>query len=49
METELGDKLPFFRTTVLGISFGMAFLILSLILFICFIGHFLVSLFTAIT
>uniref|UniRef100_A0AAX7T3I9 Adenylate cyclase type 2 n=1 Tax=Astatotilapia calliptera TaxID=8154 RepID=A0AAX7T3I9_ASTCA len=30
-------------TTVLGISFGMAFLILSLILFICFIGHLLVS------
>ncbi|XP_029306622.1 adenylate cyclase type 2 isoform X3 [Cottoperca gobio] len=29
------------KTTVLGISFGMAFLILSLILFICFIGHFL--------
>nr|XP_004565175.1 adenylate cyclase type 2 isoform X5 [Maylandia zebra] len=29
------------KTTVLGISFGMAFLILSLILFICFIGHLL--------
>ncbi|TMS11178.1 Adenylate cyclase type 2 [Larimichthys crocea] len=29
------------KTTVLGISFGMAFLILSMILFICFIGHFL--------
>ncbi|XP_032373616.1 adenylate cyclase type 2 isoform X2 [Etheostoma spectabile] len=29
------------KTTVLGISFGMAFLILSLILFMCFIGHFL--------
>ncbi|XP_067366744.1 adenylate cyclase type 2 isoform X2 [Channa argus] len=29
------------KTTVLGISFGMAFLILSLILLICFIGHFL--------
>ncbi|KAM7382616.1 hypothetical protein PAMP_002339 [Pampus punctatissimus] len=29
------------KTTVLGVSFGMAFLILSLILFICFIGHFL--------
>ncbi|XP_051812959.1 adenylate cyclase type 2 [Acanthochromis polyacanthus] len=29
------------KTTVLGISFGMAFLILSLTLFICFIGHFL--------
>uniref|UniRef100_A0A668AQ49 adenylate cyclase n=1 Tax=Myripristis murdjan TaxID=586833 RepID=A0A668AQ49_9TELE len=29
------------KTTVLGISFGLAFLILSLILFICFIGHFL--------
>uniref|UniRef100_A0A3Q3N3T0 Adenylate cyclase type 2 n=1 Tax=Labrus bergylta TaxID=56723 RepID=A0A3Q3N3T0_9LABR len=29
------------KTFVLGISFGMAFLILSLILFICFIGHFL--------
>ncbi|KAF7226087.1 transcript variant X3 [Nothobranchius furzeri] len=29
------------RTAVLGISFGMAFLILSAILFICFIGHFL--------
>ncbi|XP_034730319.1 adenylate cyclase type 2 isoform X2 [Etheostoma cragini] len=29
------------KTTVLGISFGMAFLILSVILFICFIGHFL--------
>ncbi|KAM9724196.1 adenylate cyclase type 2 isoform 2-T3 [Menidia menidia] len=28
------------KTAVLGISFGMAFLILSLILFICFIGHF---------
>uniref|UniRef100_A0A8C6L5D5 Adenylate cyclase type 2 n=1 Tax=Nothobranchius furzeri TaxID=105023 RepID=A0A8C6L5D5_NOTFU len=28
-------------TAVLGISFGMAFLILSAILFICFIGHFL--------
>lgn len=33
----------FFRTAVLGISFGMAFLILSIILLICFIGHFLVS------
>uniref|UniRef100_A0A8D3EAE7 adenylate cyclase n=1 Tax=Scophthalmus maximus TaxID=52904 RepID=A0A8D3EAE7_SCOMX len=31
------------KTTILGISFGMAFLILSLVLFICFIGHFLVS------
>uniref|UniRef100_A0A1A8IKW0 adenylate cyclase n=5 Tax=Nothobranchius TaxID=28779 RepID=A0A1A8IKW0_NOTKU len=29
------------KTAVLGISFGMAFLILSAILFICFIGHFL--------
>ncbi|XP_013858877.1 adenylate cyclase type 2 isoform X3 [Austrofundulus limnaeus] len=29
------------KTAALGISFGMAFLILSLILFICFIGHFL--------
>uniref|UniRef100_A0AAQ5YAL6 adenylate cyclase n=1 Tax=Amphiprion ocellaris TaxID=80972 RepID=A0AAQ5YAL6_AMPOC len=29
------------KTTVLGISFGMAFLVLSLTLFICFIGHFL--------
>uniref|UniRef100_A0A8C5G768 adenylate cyclase n=2 Tax=Gouania willdenowi TaxID=441366 RepID=A0A8C5G768_GOUWI len=29
------------KTTILGISFGMAFLILSLILFICFMGHFL--------
>ncbi|XP_063735623.1 adenylate cyclase type 2 [Eleginops maclovinus] len=29
------------KTIVLGISFGMAFIILSLILFICFIGHFL--------
>ncbi|CAI5663161.1 adenylate cyclase type 2 isoform X5 [Oreochromis niloticus] len=29
------------KTTILGISFGMAFLILSLILFICFIGHLL--------
>lgn len=33
----------FSRTTVLGISFGVAFLILSVILLICFIGHFLVS------
>lgn len=33
----------FIRTTALGVSFGMAFLILSLILLICFIGHFLVS------
>lgn len=32
-----------FRTAVLGISFGMAFLILSIILIICFIGHFLVG------
>uniref|UniRef100_A0A3P8UZ19 Adenylate cyclase type 2 n=1 Tax=Cynoglossus semilaevis TaxID=244447 RepID=A0A3P8UZ19_CYNSE len=29
------------KTTILKLSFGMAFLILSLILFICFIGHFL--------
>ncbi|KAM8826282.1 adenylate cyclase type 2-like [Synchiropus picturatus] len=29
------------RTAVLGLSFGMAFLLLSFILFICFIGHFL--------
>ncbi|KAG7261326.1 hypothetical protein CRUP_035725 [Coryphaenoides rupestris] len=29
------------KTAVLGISFGMAFLTLSLILVICFIGHFL--------
>uniref|UniRef100_A0AAQ4PGW3 Adenylate cyclase type 2 n=1 Tax=Gasterosteus aculeatus aculeatus TaxID=481459 RepID=A0AAQ4PGW3_GASAC len=29
------------KTTVLGISFGTAFFILSLILLICFIGHFL--------
>uniref|UniRef100_A0A8C6US18 adenylate cyclase n=1 Tax=Neogobius melanostomus TaxID=47308 RepID=A0A8C6US18_9GOBI len=29
------------KTAVLGISFGMAFLILALILFVCFIGHFL--------
>ncbi|XP_075868618.1 adenylate cyclase type 2 isoform X2 [Nelusetta ayraudi] len=29
------------KTAVLGISFGMAFLILSIILIICFIGHFL--------
>uniref|UniRef100_A0A669EFM1 adenylate cyclase n=1 Tax=Oreochromis niloticus TaxID=8128 RepID=A0A669EFM1_ORENI len=35
--------LPKYVTTILGISFGMAFLILSLILFICFIGHLLVS------
>ncbi|KAK7887190.1 hypothetical protein WMY93_026811 [Mugilogobius chulae] len=28
------------KTVVLGISFGMAFLILSIILFVCFIGHF---------
>ncbi|KAJ0065890.1 hypothetical protein NL108_000134, partial [Boleophthalmus pectinirostris] len=28
------------KTVVLGISFGMAFLILSVILFVCFIGHF---------
>lgn len=28
------------KTAVLGISFGMAFLILSVILFVCFIGHF---------
>lgn len=33
----------YFRTAVLGISFGMSFLILSVILLICFIGHFLVS------
>ncbi|XP_047216704.1 adenylate cyclase type 2 isoform X5 [Girardinichthys multiradiatus] len=29
------------KTPVLGISFGMAFITLSLIIFICFIGHFL--------
>uniref|UniRef100_A0A8C4Z2J2 adenylate cyclase n=1 Tax=Gadus morhua TaxID=8049 RepID=A0A8C4Z2J2_GADMO len=29
------------KTTILGISFGMSFLTLSLILVICFIGHFL--------
>uniref|UniRef100_A0A672LRL9 adenylate cyclase n=1 Tax=Sinocyclocheilus grahami TaxID=75366 RepID=A0A672LRL9_SINGR len=29
------------KTAILGISFGMSFLILSLILLICFIGHFL--------
>ncbi|KAM9783326.1 adenylate cyclase type 2-like [Neosynchiropus ocellatus] len=29
------------KTPVLGVSFGMAFLVLSLILFICFVGHFL--------
>uniref|UniRef100_A0AAR2JHV0 adenylate cyclase n=1 Tax=Pygocentrus nattereri TaxID=42514 RepID=A0AAR2JHV0_PYGNA len=29
------------KTAVLGISFGMSFLILSMILLICFIGHFL--------
>ncbi|KAK7147839.1 hypothetical protein R3I94_010386 [Phoxinus phoxinus] len=29
------------KTAVLGISFGMSFLILSVILLICFIGHFL--------
>uniref|UniRef100_A0A9J7YUQ0 Adenylate cyclase type 2 n=1 Tax=Cyprinus carpio carpio TaxID=630221 RepID=A0A9J7YUQ0_CYPCA len=29
------------KTTMLGISFGMSFLILSVILLICFIGHFL--------
>uniref|UniRef100_A0AAR2LSV1 Adenylate cyclase type 2 n=1 Tax=Pygocentrus nattereri TaxID=42514 RepID=A0AAR2LSV1_PYGNA len=34
------------KTAVLGISFGMSFLILSMILLICFIGHFLVSIFT---
>ncbi|XP_072316107.1 adenylate cyclase type 2 [Eucyclogobius newberryi] len=28
------------KTVVLGVSFGMAFLILSVILFVCFIGHF---------
>uniref|UniRef100_A0A8C2IHM0 adenylate cyclase n=1 Tax=Cyprinus carpio TaxID=7962 RepID=A0A8C2IHM0_CYPCA len=31
------------KTTMLGISFGMSFLILSVILLICFIGHFLVT------
>lgn len=35
--------LIFSRTSVLGISFGVAFLILSMILLICFVGHFLVS------
>ncbi|XP_073703937.1 LOW QUALITY PROTEIN: adenylate cyclase type 2 [Garra rufa] len=29
------------KTAILGISFGMSFLILSVILLICFIGHFL--------
>ncbi|XP_030637555.1 adenylate cyclase type 2 [Chanos chanos] len=29
------------KTAALGISFGMAFLVLSLILLICFVGHFL--------
>ncbi|KTG45039.1 hypothetical protein cypCar_00042509, partial [Cyprinus carpio] len=29
------------KTVILGISFGMSFLILSVILLICFIGHFL--------
>uniref|UniRef100_A0A3B3ZZH3 adenylate cyclase n=1 Tax=Periophthalmus magnuspinnatus TaxID=409849 RepID=A0A3B3ZZH3_9GOBI len=29
------------KTVVLGISFGMAFLILCVILFVCFIGHFM--------
>nr|XP_057908751.1 adenylate cyclase type 2 isoform X3 [Doryrhamphus excisus] len=29
------------KTAILGISFGMAFFVLSLIVFICFIGHFL--------
>ncbi|XP_062847892.1 adenylate cyclase type 2 [Trichomycterus rosablanca] len=29
------------KTATLGISFGIAFLILSMILFICFVGHFL--------
>ncbi|XP_061772184.1 adenylate cyclase type 2 isoform X1 [Nerophis ophidion] len=29
------------KTAILGISFGMAFIILSLIVFVCFIGHFL--------
>uniref|UniRef100_A0A673M9D6 adenylate cyclase n=1 Tax=Sinocyclocheilus rhinocerous TaxID=307959 RepID=A0A673M9D6_9TELE len=31
------------KTAILGISFGMSFLILSVILLICFIGHFLVT------
>ncbi|XP_016423158.1 adenylate cyclase type 2-like [Sinocyclocheilus rhinocerous] len=29
------------KTAILGISFGMSFLILSMVLLICFIGHFL--------
>ncbi|XP_054637356.1 adenylate cyclase type 2 isoform X2 [Dunckerocampus dactyliophorus] len=29
------------KTAILGISFGMAFFVLSVIVFICFIGHFL--------
>ncbi|XP_056332079.1 adenylate cyclase type 2-like, partial [Danio aesculapii] len=29
------------KTAILGVSFGMAFLILSVILLVCFIGHFL--------
>ncbi|CAL1610746.1 unnamed protein product [Knipowitschia caucasica] len=31
------------KTVVLGVSFGMAFLILLVILFVCFVGHFVCS------
>ncbi|XP_076826755.1 adenylate cyclase type 2 isoform X2 [Brachyhypopomus gauderio] len=31
------------KTAVLGISYGLAFLVLSIILLICFVGHFLCS------
>ena len=33
------------RTAVLGISFGLAFLLLALILLLCFVGHILVGFF----
>ncbi len=39
----ISDDFVSHRTTVLGVSFGMAFLLLALILAICFAGHILVS------
>lgn len=39
----IADDFVSHRTTVLGVSFGMAFLLLALILGICFAGHILVS------
>lgn len=42
-DESIADGFVSHRTTVLGVSFGMAFLLLALILGICFAGHIMVS------